>query len=506
MIKYWRRAWANPGTLFNLLLIFSVLVVTLLVAGIWLILDWHENDVKDEIEAQREFVSRMIAFFEKEHCRRAENLVSDEWEKFHMPEVTLYMRATSENPEQAKMSFREDSKNLAPFSIMLSEEQKKSQFSCKAANVNFEWLAVKDGPKGNNYPKGPRGRSQYYSLMGFATIASTSIETEIDLSSKTPESASERPVTFYAPMPRLMNSGSRLVALVGAIILSSALLLMTAFLVFIASKPLKYLKAALDEFYGTVAAQGRASPSEIMVNLQKLELRIDTGARGGHPAVRSFHAMRHQLSEFIGFQRAMVGGLSHDLRIGIIRIEHLVTNLQDCYDKKKLLEITRLMRSMTDDTLYILTGKGVREPLEKHDLFSLVTTVADGIEMDSEKICFGIGAGRIVVLAREIALKRAFENLIRNALLYGGGGEISLRTEGRWAVVDIADRGPGMPKDKDVQKPFARGDTARDIRVGGSGLGLTIARDNIQSHGGKVDHLDREGGGTIARVFLPLQT
>lgn len=494
------RFATGPGALFNLLLIFSGVGGLLLTAGMWLFLNWHENDVKDEIKAQHGFVNDMIEKFIDKLCEAGNSGFDDDMLE-NMQEDGLY---ASNMKKKSYQNISTYAKHLEEFLVL---DKQTEQSPCKTVNADVEWLAVEGKPEELGKPSGWDKR-EYYTLMGFVTIKPMSV----DLFSKTPENAFEKWMIVYVPATRLVTSGSRFVVFVWAFAIFNTLLLLIALLVLRVTKPLKYLKDALDEFYGTVAAE-EASPSEIMVNLQNLVTKIDTDTLSEHEAIRSFHTMRRQLRKILLFQQEMMAGLSHDLRTGAIGLIYHIKKLQDPYQQENLLESAKFMQGIADDTLYILTGEGVQKPLEKHDLYSLITMVVDHIEkddkgkVDSERIRIDTGADRIVVLAQERALIRAFENLVRNALLYGGGAEISMRTEEeRWAVVDIADRGPGMPEDIDVQKPFVRGDLERNILAGGSGLGLNIAKDNIQSHGGAVEHLDREGGGTIARVKLPLAT
>jgi two-component system osmolarity sensor histidine kinase EnvZ len=97
-------------------------------------------------------------------------------------------------------------------------------------------------------------------------------------------------------------------------------------------------------------------------------------------------------------------------------------------------------------------------------------------------------------------------NLIENALRHGGP-DVEVRTaveDGR-AVVEVLDRGPGVPagEAENMLRPFTRMDTARSTP--GTGLGLAIVDRIARLHGGEVRLLPREGGGLRARVELPLQ-
>lgn len=104
------------------------------------------------------------------------------------------------------------------------------------------------------------------------------------------------------------------------------------------------------------------------------------------------------------------------------------------------------------------------------------------------------------VLGNEDKLKQVFHNLVKNSCeAMPGGGLLSI---GVWCTeesvsIDFADTGPGIAPDLDVFEPF------RTTKEFGTGLGLPIARQIIEAHGGSLSHLDGPKGGTIFRVLLP---
>ena len=84
-----------------------------------------------------------------------------------------------------------------------------------------------------------------------------------------------------------------------------------------------------------------------------------------------------------------------------------------------------------------------------------------------------------------VAIKRAFANVIDNAVKYGTRARIALRDEAHRIVVTIDDDGPGIPEDEQAKvfDPFYRGGASRSRETGGTGLGLTLARTVIRAHG-----------------------
>jgi two-component system osmolarity sensor histidine kinase EnvZ len=105
------------------------------------------------------------------------------------------------------------------------------------------------------------------------------------------------------------------------------------------------------------------------------------------------------------------------------------------------------------------------------------------------------------------SIRRAVENLIENALRYGGPEVlIECRLAKETARVSVLDRGPGIPAGEmdALKKPFARG--RNSVGIPGSGLGLAIVDRVIGLHFGQFTLLPRAGGGLEARIELPLSS
>jgi len=102
-------------------------------------------------------------------------------------------------------------------------------------------------------------------------------------------------------------------------------------------------------------------------------------------------------------------------------------------------------------------------------------------------------------------MQRLLGNLVDNALNHGGGEvEVTSAVEDDRAVIEVLDRGPGIPPEEAerMMRPFTRMNSARS--GGGTGLGLAIVERIAHLHGGEVRLLARDGGGLRARVELPL--
>jgi signal transduction histidine kinase len=150
--------------------------------------------------------------------------------------------------------------------------------------------------------------------------------------------------------------------------------------------------------------------------------------------------------------------------------------------------------------------------LERVDVAEVLGESIDRFRVQCERsgceIQLESSLSREVVEADRRMLRDAFDNIVDNAIKYGGNDGrivVSLRVDGPWLCVDVTDHGEGIAA-RDlphVFEKFRRGSAvAHDYR--GSGLGLTIARRVIEAHRGRISITSRVGEGTTVHVQLPL--
>lgn len=146
-------------------------------------------------------------------------------------------------------------------------------------------------------------------------------------------------------------------------------------------------------------------------------------------------------------------------------------------------------------------------PTQPTDIAALLISLVDEA-VDAGRACGYQGPNHIETMAHPVSLKRAFWNIIDNAIRYGGSARVSLTVGAASLTIRIDDDGPGIPDEsrEDVFAPFCRLDQARGHAMPGTGLGLTIARDVIQSHGRTIALCNRESGGLSATIELPLRS
>ncbi len=219
---------------------------------------------------------------------------------------------------------------------------------------------------------------------------------------------------------------------------------------------------------------------------------------------RGFNRMTRSLRELEENRALMLAGVSHDLRTPLSRLrlgvemgardDAMRAGMVDDID-----EIDRIIGQFLD-----FARNDDEAALEPRDLNDIVRNAVERYRRGGADVRFASGALPPIPL-RATAVSRLVANLLDNALAYGAApvDVTTTRSDGR-AVLDVADRGPGIPPDQveRLKQPFTRASVARTPTHGtaGAGLGLAIVERIARLHGGTLDLLPREGGGTIARV------
>lgn len=228
------------------------------------------------------------------------------------------------------------------------------------------------------------------------------------------------------------------------------------------------------------------------------------GAREVRQAAQAFNLMKSRIQRQIQQRTEMLAGVSHDLRTPLTRMKLQLAIMGDVDGRAELEEDIAEMESMVEGYLAFARGEGSEQP-EPTDLPGLVDEVVSRFRRQGAVIDLH-HEGEIVMPLRPDSLSRALGNLVGNAIRYAGHVWVRVGLRGEVAEVLVDDDGPGIPADRreEVFKPFTRLESSRNSGTGGVGLGLTIARDIVRTHGGDVVLEDSPLGGLRARVRLPL--
>ncbi len=232
------------------------------------------------------------------------------------------------------------------------------------------------------------------------------------------------------------------------------------------------------------------------------------GASEIRQATAAFNAMQERIKNHIRQRTHMLAAVTHDLQTPLTRLRLRLEKVSDPELKNKLIDDLSQTQAMVREGLELARSMDASEPMQPLDIDSLLDSVcADAVDAGQSVTLHG--QARTSVLAHPTSLRRCLANLIDNAVKYGGSAEITVRTEGekdhKRIQISVADHGPGIPDDQleKVFEPFYRIETSRSRETGGTGLGLTIARNIVTQHGGSIRLANRKEGGLEVVLTLP---
>ncbi len=285
-----------------------------------------------------------------------------------------------------------------------------------------------------------------------------------------------------------LYSESAFVFLLWMIFASIILFFMSYFLMSRQLRPLKRLAIIAETF-------GRGLDAPDIKSAGAYEIRQTANA---------FNQMRTRIKRFLKQRTEMLAGVSHDLRTPLTRMKLQISLMKDEKAKSELEVDINEMTSMLDSYVSFVKTESP-EPIETIIINELIGDIVKTVENDGVDLSIK-EKETIQTSGRQIQLKRAFNNIIDNSKRYAKKIEIILYTNEKDCVIEFNDNGEGIPRDKyeDVFKPFFTLDPSRNKLKGESGLGLTITRDIIRSHGGDVKLSDSNLGGLQLKVLLPL--
>ncbi|WP_025899728.1 ATP-binding protein [Sneathiella glossodoripedis] len=229
-----------------------------------------------------------------------------------------------------------------------------------------------------------------------------------------------------------------------------------------------------------------------------------SGAQEIRLASIAFHEMKHRILRQIKQRTEMLAGVSHDLRTPLTRMKLQLAMMEDNDANRNLIGDVEDMKNMVEGYLAFAKGQEA-ESVAPVNLKEIVQEVCDNAARQGADITL-TAAEDVLAHLRPNGMKRCLTNLIENARRHAQKIEVQLVIEDDQAFILIDDDGPGIPEDKraDVFRPFHRLDTSRNTETGGSGLGMTIARDVVHGHGGQIILATSPLGGLRVQVSLPL--
>lgn len=231
-----------------------------------------------------------------------------------------------------------------------------------------------------------------------------------------------------------------------------------------------------------------------------------SGANEVRAAGHAFLDMRSRIERQAQTRTLMLSGISHDLRTPLTRLK-LGLGLLDSDEVEPLQRDVRDMERLLDAFLDYARG-GAEDEMEEADPVALARQVLEDAHRMGQAVQEGAmeGEGEAVML-KPMAIRRALENLIGNALRYGNKARVSVTVSPKAVRFTVEDNGPGIAPEarEDAVRPFTRLDPSRNQDKGsGVGLGLAIVADIARGHGGSLRLEDSADlGGLQVDVVLP---
>ena len=225
----------------------------------------------------------------------------------------------------------------------------------------------------------------------------------------------------------------------------------------------------------------------------------------------SVNTMAAQLGDYMREQKRITADVAHELCSPIARmqmalgvVEQRSTPDQSTYLQKLDRELQH-MAKLVEEVLAFSKAETIpdRETPEDLDVRELLQNI---LAREAPENGIQLEIGDIKLHSLRNALDRGIGNVVRNAIRYAKDLEITAKAENGLVTIQIADRGPGVPEEalSRLFEPFYRPEAARGRTTGGSGLGLAITKRCIEACQGNVTARNREGGGLVVGIELPV--
>ena len=290
---------------------------------------------------------------------------------------------------------------------------------------------------------------------------------------------------FLVPKDRVSSSSARIFALW---ITVPAIIMVMISLIFLKNqtRPITNLARAAERF-------GKG---------EKLEEFRPSGAMEIRQAGHEFEMMRKRILRHLNQRNEMLSGISHDLRTPLTRMKLQIAFIEDKDLANKLAEDINEMEKMLNEYLQFTSSSYI----EKNEMFNLSELIDQVVNKYNNKNIENDLTPRVYINGRKNLINRCLNNIIDNALKYGGKVKIKLHKKNTNLFITIDDDGPGIPnkEHENVFKPFYKIDKGRADSKSSVGLGLSIASDIIRSHGGSITLDKSKMNGLSVKIFLPV--
>lgn len=229
-----------------------------------------------------------------------------------------------------------------------------------------------------------------------------------------------------------------------------------------------------------------------------------SGAAEIRQASAAFNAMQARIRQHIAQRTQMLAAITHDLQTPLTRLRLRLEKVQDAELQQRLIDDLSAMQQMVREGLDLARSMDASETMQALDLDSLLDSVCSDATDSGQPVELR-GRANMALMGRPLDMRRCLVNLIDNAVKYGHYAHVTVERLAGAARIVIRDGGPGIAKDQmaHVFEPFYRIESSRSRESGGTGLGLTIARNIAEQHGATVALTNHAQGGLEVTLVLP---
>jgi signal transduction histidine kinase len=260
---------------------------------------------------------------------------------------------------------------------------------------------------------------------------------------------------------------------------------------------IRWVTKPLSEFAAAARSFGRSS-------VEETALKLD-GPREIAQVAQALNDMRKRVRSLVDERTRMLAAISHDLRTPLTRLRLRLERVVQVAERRSMLNDISTIDAMISETLSYLRDGGSSEATALVDLPSLLQTICGEFNDVGHEVHYS-GPSRFAFACQSRSLTRAVTNIIENGIKHGSSVTVALdQTKSADAQIEISDNGPGIAPDllEKVFEPFFKADPARaPLGAKGFGLGLSIARDIVERHGGCITLQNGSPQGLTVRMLL----
>lgn len=231
-----------------------------------------------------------------------------------------------------------------------------------------------------------------------------------------------------------------------------------------------------------------------------------SGPREVRAALSAFNIMQARVRSGFLLRTQLLASISHDLQTPLTRMRLRLEQVSDDVLRDRLVADIRAMQTLVQEGLALARSHESTEDWSIVDIDSLVGSLAADASEFGADVSFVSGCGCRARI-KPNALARAINNLIDNAVKYGGNAALSCRLEKDRILIQVRDSGPGIadPTDPQLFEPFHRSPACEAVPNRGAGIGLTIAKAQAALSGATIRLENHAIAGLVAEVALVFQ-